>query len=162
MRLPKRQRTLQLECLEDRELLSGAKSEPLMGTFQGSFQAVQLSVNPQVYETTTNAQGTTKTFGQLTMVAHDTTTVKHHGKKATVSFTDGTGTMTDVLGDQFFFTFSGKGPLTSSASFTINEVGAITGGTGLAAGAKGRFTGVVTGSFISDTITITVDGKFKP
>jgi hypothetical protein len=162
MRLPVRQRTLQLECLEDRELLSGARAEPLKGTFTGTFQVVQLSVNPQVYQTTTNAQGTTKTFGQLTMVAHDTTTVKHHAKKATVSFTDGTGTMTDVLGDQLFFTFSGKGPLTSSGSFEISEVGVITGGTGLAAGAKGGFTGVVTGSFISNTITITVNGKFKP
>ena len=38
----------------------------------------------------------------------------------------------------------------------------ITGGTGLAAGAKGGFTGLVTGSFISNSITITINGKFRP
>ncbi len=70
--------------------------------------------------------------------------------------------MTDALGDEIFFTYSSNGPLASPTTFKINEVGSITHGTGLLAGATGHFKAQGTGSFTSDTVTLNIVAKVKP
>jgi len=164
----KRHRSLQLESLEDRKLLSNATA-PLHGTATihahatGTFSNVPAAIgNPSVFATTINGQGTAQGYGSVTAVAYDTTTVTTRGRNKTAVLSGGTGILTDSSGkNDIVFNFTAQGPFTSGTRFRLSGVGNIVGGTGLLAGTRGRITIQGTADFSAGTISLDVVARTK-
>jgi len=160
-----RSRTLQLELLESRELLSvvalpvqpaqeisplkRSQPETIKGTLSGQGYVIPITTSQGT--THFGASGSTTVLGSATLAGSDSYSLnKHHA----VKYTNGEATITDLSGDHINVSFSGSGHKVGVADFTFSVKGSVIGGTGAFAGAKGKVTG--TGSLNVETSVFSI------
>ncbi len=162
----RRSRSIRLELLESRELLSAvglpahqaAEVAPLakisVKTLKGSLsgRAVVTPVSITQGTVSLSASGT----GGFDFTGSDDYSVN---KKHAIKYTSGVGILSGSGGDQVDVSFTGSGKETGVASFTFSVKGPVKGGAGTFAGAAGKFT--AKGSFDGATGVLSVNYTVK-
>ncbi len=158
-------RKFRLELLESRALLSaggvganhGAEivtlaRETIKGSLSGTATVVPFTLSTGTV--TAKSSGALPVVGNVTLNSSEHYSVnKHHA----IKYSHGSGIFADSSNDLIDVTFTGTGKMKGSSIFTFTLKGPISGGTGLFAGAKGKFTG--TGSFDSATHAFSMNFK---
>ena len=126
--------------------------ETIKGSLSGTATVVPITLSTGTV--TAVSSGTLPVVGKVTLNSSDNYSVnKHHA----IKYSHGSGIFADSSNDFIDVTFTGTGKVKGSSIFTFKLKGPISGGTGLFAGAKGKFTG--TGSFDSATHAFSMNFK---
>jgi hypothetical protein len=100
--------------------------------------------------TTYSATGLLSTLGNSSLAGSDSYAVTH----TRVKYTDGSATLADSSGDRINAIFTGTGKVTGATTYTLKTKGTVTGGTGVYAGASGKYAS--SGTFDSATGVFTI------
>jgi hypothetical protein len=166
-RKPCRSRTLRLEFLESRELLSTipmpvdrtaevspmAKRarETITGPMSGTLHFVPTSTTAGT--ASFRATGSLTILGQSTLTGSDNYSISRKNK---VKYSNGSITLSDTSGDTITASFKGSGKATATGIDTFKVKGSVTGGTGSYTGATGKDSASGTFDDTTDAFSITV------